>query len=39
MVEVGDYPEVFQAAFADRIVRRRELPGAHSTSSANWKRG
>jgi ATP-dependent helicase/nuclease subunit B len=28
MVEAGDYPEVFQAAFADRLVRRRELPGA-----------
>src|SRR4029078_8757751 len=23
-----DYAEVFQAAFADRLVRRRELPGA-----------
>ena len=28
MVETGDYAEVFQAAFADRMVRRRELPGA-----------
>jgi ATP-dependent helicase/nuclease subunit B len=28
MVEAGDYAEVFQAAFADRQVRRRELPGA-----------
>ncbi len=28
MVETGDYAEVFQAAFADRLVRRRELPGA-----------
>jgi len=28
MVEAGDYPEVFQAAFADRLVRRRELPDA-----------
>jgi ATP-dependent helicase/nuclease subunit B len=28
MVEAGDYAEVFQAAFADRLVRRRELPGA-----------
>jgi ATP-dependent helicase/nuclease subunit B len=27
-VEAGDYAEVFQAAFADRLVRRRELPGA-----------
>jgi ATP-dependent helicase/nuclease subunit B len=29
MVETGDYAEVFQAAFADRLVRRREVPGAH----------
>jgi ATP-dependent helicase/nuclease subunit B len=28
MVELGDYAEVFQAAFADRMVRRREQPGA-----------
>jgi len=28
MVKAGDYAEVFQAAFADRLVRRRELPGA-----------
>jgi ATP-dependent helicase/nuclease subunit B len=28
MVEAGDYAEVFQAAFADRLVRRRERPGA-----------
>ena len=28
MVEAGDYAEVFQAAFADRLVRRRELPSA-----------
>ena len=28
MVEAGDYAEVFQAAFADRQVRRRGLPGA-----------
>ena len=28
MVELGDYAEVFQAAFADRMVRRRERPGA-----------
>ncbi|MDP1582465.1 MAG: double-strand break repair protein AddB [Bradyrhizobium sp.] len=28
MVGVGDYADVFQAAFADRQVRRRELPGA-----------
>ena len=28
MVEAGDYAEVFQAAFADRLVRRREQPGA-----------
>lgn len=28
MVEAGDYAEVFQAAFADRQVRRQELPGA-----------
>src|SRR2546425_9550235 len=28
MVEAGAYAEVFQAAFADRLVRRRELPGA-----------
>jgi ATP-dependent helicase/nuclease subunit B len=28
MVEAGDYAEVFQAAFADRLVRRAELPGA-----------
>jgi ATP-dependent helicase/nuclease subunit B len=28
IVEAGDYAEVFQAAFADRLVRRRELPGA-----------
>jgi ATP-dependent helicase/nuclease subunit B len=28
MVETGDYAEVFEAAFSDRLVRRRELPGA-----------
>ena len=28
MVETGDYAEVFQAAFADRLVRRPEQPGA-----------
>jgi ATP-dependent helicase/nuclease subunit B len=28
MVERADYAEVFQAAFADRLARRRELPGA-----------
>ena len=28
IVKAGDYAEVFQAAFADRLVRRRELPGA-----------
>jgi ATP-dependent helicase/nuclease subunit B len=28
MVEAGDYADVFQAAFADRLVRRREVPGA-----------
>lgn len=28
LVELGDYAEVFQAAFADRMVRRREQPGA-----------
>ena len=28
MVEAGDYAEVFQAAFADRQVRRRGLPDA-----------
>jgi ATP-dependent helicase/nuclease subunit B len=28
MVEIGDYPEVFQTAFADRAVRRVEKSGA-----------
>ncbi|MBR1126232.1 double-strand break repair protein AddB [Bradyrhizobium lablabi] len=28
MVERSDYAELFQTAFADRLVRRRELPGA-----------
>ncbi|TPQ31933.1 double-strand break repair protein AddB, partial [Bradyrhizobium guangdongense] len=28
MVELGDYAEVFQAAFVDRMVRRREQPNA-----------
>jgi ATP-dependent helicase/nuclease subunit B len=28
MVELGDYPEVFQTAFAERMVRRPEKPGA-----------
>jgi ATP-dependent helicase/nuclease subunit B len=28
MVQLGDYPEVFQTAFADRIVRRPEQTGA-----------
>jgi ATP-dependent helicase/nuclease subunit B len=28
MVDPGDYAEVFQTAFADRMVRRRERPGA-----------
>ena len=29
MVQPGDYPEVFQTAFADRMVRRPEAPGVH----------
>jgi ATP-dependent helicase/nuclease subunit B len=29
MVQLGDYPEVFQTAFGDRIVRRPEAAGAH----------
>ena len=29
MVQLGDYPEVFQTAFADRIVRRPESATAH----------
>jgi ATP-dependent helicase/nuclease subunit B len=29
MVQPGDYPEVFQTAFADRVVRRPEKAGAH----------
>ena len=29
MVQLGDYPEVFQTAFADRMVRRPESAGAH----------
>jgi ATP-dependent helicase/nuclease subunit B len=29
MVPLGDYPEVFQTAFADRPVRRPEAAGAH----------
>ena len=29
MVELGDYPEVFQTAFADRMVRRPESATAH----------
>jgi ATP-dependent helicase/nuclease subunit B len=29
MVQLGDYPEVFQTAFGDRIVRRPERAGAH----------
>jgi ATP-dependent helicase/nuclease subunit B len=29
MVPLGDYPEVFQTAFAERPVRRPEAPGAH----------
>ena len=28
MVQLGDYPEVFQTAFADRMVRRPESPSA-----------
>jgi ATP-dependent helicase/nuclease subunit B len=28
MVALADYPEVFQSAFADRVVRRPERPGA-----------
>jgi ATP-dependent helicase/nuclease subunit B len=28
MVQIGDYPEVFQTAFGDRIVRRPEAAGA-----------
>src|SRR5438445_9848733 len=28
MVQISDYPEVFQTAFADRAVRRVEKPGA-----------
>jgi ATP-dependent helicase/nuclease subunit B len=29
VVELGDYPEVFQTAFADRVVRRPEVANAH----------
>lgn len=29
MTQLGDYPEVFQTAFADRMVRRPESPSAH----------
>jgi len=29
MVQLGDYPEVFQTAFADRMVRRPESASAH----------
>jgi ATP-dependent helicase/nuclease subunit B len=29
MVQTGDYPDVFQTAFADRMVRRGESPRAH----------
>ena len=29
MTELGDYPEVFQTAFADRMVRRPESASAH----------
>ncbi len=29
MVQLGDYPDVFQTAFGDRIVRRPEAAGAH----------
>jgi ATP-dependent helicase/nuclease subunit B len=29
MVEPGDYPDVFQTAFADRMVRRPEAAGVH----------
>ncbi len=29
MVQLGDYPEVFQTAFGDRMVRRPELAHAH----------
>ena len=40
MVELGDYPEVFQTAFADRMVRRPEAAErAACRSTARWKRG
>jgi ATP-dependent helicase/nuclease subunit B len=29
LVQLGDYPEVFQTAFGDRIVRRPEAAGTH----------
>jgi ATP-dependent helicase/nuclease subunit B len=29
MLQLGDYPEVFQTAFRDRIVRRPEMAGGH----------
>jgi ATP-dependent helicase/nuclease subunit B len=29
MVQLGDYPEVFQTAFGDRMVRRPEVTNAH----------
>jgi ATP-dependent helicase/nuclease subunit B len=29
LVQLGDYPEIFQTAFGDRIVRRPEVAGAH----------
>ena len=39
MVQLGDYPEVFQTAFADRMVRRPESATRICTSMASSKRG
>ena len=39
MVQLGDYPDVFQTAFADRMVRRPESATRSCISTASSKRG
>jgi ATP-dependent helicase/nuclease subunit B len=39
MVQLGDYPEVFQTAFADRMVRRRNRPARTCISTVNSRHG
>ncbi len=39
MMNLADYPQVFQTAFGDRVVRRPEWRMHPCESMARWKRG